>query len=129
MSDHSGSSRFQVLFEAALQQYEKQTEIPLAKHPLAEQLQSCDSVDSVIAILQEQARAFGEFRGSDRIMKSLSSVISVLSTLSAAANLGETVGLVRWNAPIGISRPDTYSIVIQTYESNSSWPRHPALRM
>jgi hypothetical protein len=112
-----------------LQQYEKQTEIPLAKHPLAEQLQSCDSVDSVIVILQEQARAFGEFRGSDRIMKSLSSVISVLSTLSAAANLGEIVGLVRWDAPIGIPRPDTYSIVIQTYESNSSWSRHPALRM
>jgi hypothetical protein len=26
----------------------------LAKHALAEQLQNCDSVDSVIAVLQEQ---------------------------------------------------------------------------
>jgi hypothetical protein len=47
-------SRFRALFELALQRYEKQTEISLAKHALAEQLQNCDSVDSVIAVLQEQ---------------------------------------------------------------------------
>jgi hypothetical protein len=35
-----------------------------------------------IAVLQEQVQAFSEFRGSDRIMKSLKGVISVLSTLS-----------------------------------------------
>jgi hypothetical protein len=101
MSNHPGSSRFRVLFEAALQQYEKQTEIPLAKHPLAEQLQNCDSVESVIAILQEQVRAFSEFRGSDRIMKSLKGVVSVLSTLSAVADLSDSIGLVRRKVPIG----------------------------
>jgi hypothetical protein len=117
MSDHPGSSRFRVLFEAALQQYEKQTEIPLAKHPLAEQLvpsrirslpsflplllQNCDSVESVIAVLQEQVRAFSEFRGSDRIMKSLKGVVSVLSTLSAVADLSDSIGLVRRKVPIG----------------------------
>ena len=95
MSDRPGSSRFRVLFEAALQQYENQTEITLAKHPLAEQLQNCDSVDSVIAVLQEQVRAFSEFRGSDRIMKSLESVVTVLSTLSAVADLSDSIGLVR----------------------------------
>jgi hypothetical protein len=101
MSDHAGSSRFRVLFEAAVQQYEKQTQIPLARHPLAEQLQNCDSVDSVIAVLHEQVRAFGEFQGSDRIMKSLKGVVSVLSTLSAAAVLSDSIGLVRRKVPIG----------------------------
>ena len=47
MTDQSGSSRLRVLFDAALLDYEKQTDIALAKHPLAEQLQSCDSVESV----------------------------------------------------------------------------------
>lgn len=101
MSDHTGSSRFRALFEAAVQQYEKQTEIPLSRHPLAEQLQNCDSADSVIAVFQEQVRAFSEFRGSDRIMKSLKGVVSVLSTLSAVADLGDSIGLVRRMAPMG----------------------------
>jgi hypothetical protein len=76
MSDHwhPGPSRFRVLFEAALQQYERQTEILLAKHPFAEQLQNCDSVDSAIAVLQEQVQDFSWFRGSDRIVKSLKGV-------------------------------------------------------
>ena len=101
MGDRPGSSRFRVLFEAALRQYEDQTEIPLVKHPLAEQLQNCDSVDSVITVLQEQVWAFSEFRGSDRIMKSLEGVVSVLSTLSSVADLGGSIGLVGRKAPIG----------------------------
>jgi hypothetical protein len=43
----------QVIFEAVMQDYEKQTGITLAKHPLASPLQNCDSVDSVAAALDE----------------------------------------------------------------------------
>jgi hypothetical protein len=43
------SSHLKVLFEAALQDYERQTGIALAKHPLAERLQECDSVESITA--------------------------------------------------------------------------------
>ena len=103
MTDHPGLSPFRVLFEAALQQYENQTEIPLAKHPLAEQLQNCDSVDSVITLLQGQVQAFSEFRGTDRIMKSLKSVVSVLFTLSAVANLADSIGFVRRKATNRVS--------------------------
>ena len=99
MTDNPGSSRFRVLFEAALQQYEMQTEMPLTKHPLAEQLQHCDSVDSVIALLQEQVQAFSEFRGTHRVMKSLKGIVSVLSTLSAVADLSDSIGLVCRKAP------------------------------
>jgi hypothetical protein len=95
MSDQSGRSRLQVLFEAALQDYEKQTGIVLAKHPLAEQLQNCDSVDSVTGILREQLQAFSESRGRDKIMTILKNTLSVLYKLSATAHFGRAIGLVR----------------------------------
>jgi hypothetical protein len=83
-----------------LQEYEKQTDITLVNHPLAEQLEHFDSVESVTAILQEQLHAHSEFRGSDRIMmKSLNSAVSVLCALSASINLG----LVRTKVLMGCS--------------------------
>jgi hypothetical protein len=94
MSDQSGSYPFQGLFESALHDYEKQTGIPLANHPLAEQLQNCQSVDSVTALLQEQAQAFSKFRGNDKIIKALKGVVSALSRVSATASLGQVVGMV-----------------------------------
>jgi hypothetical protein len=94
MSDQSGSSHFQALLESALQDYENQTGIPLANHPLAEQLQNCQSVESVTTLLQEQARDFSKFRGSDKIFKSLNSVVSTLSRVSATATLGQAIGMV-----------------------------------
>ena len=95
MSDQSGSSRLQVVFEAALQDYEKQTGIALANHPLAEKLQNCDSVESVTAVLRDQTQAFSEFRGKDKVLKLLKHAISALYTLSAAADFGHAIGLVR----------------------------------
>src|SRR3982074_1775036 len=95
MSDQPGPSRLQVLFETALQDYQKQTGIVLAKHPLAEQLQDCDTVESVTAVLREQTQAFIGFRVSDKIMKLLENAILILHKLSATADLGQAVGLVR----------------------------------
>jgi hypothetical protein len=95
MSDQSGSSHFQVLFESALQDYERQTGITLAKHPLAEQLQTCQSIGSVTTLLQEQARAFNKFRGNDKTIKSIESAVSALSRVSATASLGQAIGMVR----------------------------------
>jgi fungal STAND N-terminal Goodbye domain len=96
MGDQSQHSRFQALFESALQNYESQTGTVLADHPLARQLQNCDSVDSVTTVLQARAQAFREFHGDDgKIMKSLNRVVSVLYTLSAGSVLGEATRLVR----------------------------------
>jgi hypothetical protein len=77
-----------------LQDYEKQTGIPLANHPLAEQLQNCQSVDAVTTLLQEQTQAFSIFRESDKIMNSLKSVVSTLSRVSAIPTLGQDFGVV-----------------------------------
>jgi len=99
MSNQSQSSRFRVLFDSALQDYQNQTGTTL----VAGQLQNCDSVESVTAVLQEQTWAFTEFRGGDnRIMKSLESVVSALYTLSASTALGEAIGLVRRRASIDV---------------------------
>ncbi len=66
MGDQSRSSRFQAIFDSSLNDYERQTGITLAEHPLAKQLQTCQSVESITVLLQEQARAFSEFRKSDK---------------------------------------------------------------
>ncbi len=96
MADQSQSSRFRVFFESALQDYQNQTGTTLVNHPLAEKLRNCNSVESVTAVLQEQARAFTEFRGGDdKIIKSLKSVVSVLYTLCASTAPGEAIGFVR----------------------------------
>ena len=97
MSDQSGSAHFQVLFQASIKEYEKQTDITLAKHPLFEKFQHCDSIESVAALFQEQIFTWREFQGSERIIKSLNSVISVLCAMPIIVNLG----LVRPKMSIG----------------------------
>ena len=103
MTEQSGQSHFQALFEAAFRDYEKQTGKTLTNHPLAEKLQSCDSVESVSAVLREQTE---EIRGKDKVLKPLKNVLSVLHKLSSAsaAAFGH-VGLVRLQALIGFPMP------------------------
>ena len=95
MSDRSGSSRLCMLFEAALEDYKKQTGIDLVEHPLAQRLQDGNTVESVIAILQEQAQDFKEFRERDKVLKPLKKVLTVLNILPSAANFAQDIGLVR----------------------------------
>jgi hypothetical protein len=97
MADHSGYCRFRALFESALQSYEKKTGITLAEHPLAPQVQSFHTVESITAVLEAQVLAFGDLRGSDRVMTSIKSTLSILARLSSAASLGDAIGLVRRN--------------------------------
>ena len=77
------TSSFQDLFKAAFQDYENQTRISLVDHPLLQRLKSCNSVDSITAILQEQAQIFHEFKGDDgKLMKSLKYLVNILYPLS-----------------------------------------------
>jgi hypothetical protein len=101
MSDQSGSSRLRVLFETALHDYEQQTGIELAKHPLAERLQdgNLNTVESVTAILCEQAQDFKEFREKDKVLKPLKKVLTVLHIFSlqiptSATHSAHGIGLV-----------------------------------
>jgi hypothetical protein len=67
----------------------------LANHPFAEQLQDCDSVESITAVLREQTQAFSEFRGNDKVLEPLQNAVTVLYKLSATADFGQAVALVR----------------------------------
>ena len=115
MSDQPAVYRFRVLFESALQDYERQTGIALANHPLAEQLQTCQSAESVTALLQKQLLAFGGIRENDKIMGSLTNVVSVLSKISATAALCQDFGTVCPGRRLGVPGPqilNAYSMII-----------------
>lgn len=61
----AATSRFRAIFDAALMSYKQQTKKDLITHPLAPQLQGCDSTSDIIAILQEQVRHFDSSRSGD----------------------------------------------------------------
>ena len=89
----SPSSNFQSIFSTALKAYEKQTKKDLLAHPLASQLQTCNSPASILAVLQGQVNDIDQARKSDeRLTKWLGPIINVLLAFSDA--LGEGVSLV-----------------------------------
>ena len=91
----STSSNFEVLFSAALEKYTKQTGKNLRNHPLASEVDSCDSPDSTLRIFQEQAKAFDEFRrGDTKLFKWLKPVVNVLHALSTNEVLRDSVSHV-----------------------------------
>ena len=98
MADQSRTSRFRAQFEFALQSYQTKTSVTLAEHSFAIQLQSCYSIESIITLLQNEARAFSDLLGSDLIMKSIESAVCVLSAISTTLSLDEAIDLVRQNA-------------------------------
>ncbi len=89
-------SSLSILFDAALQDYEKKTGISLVSHPFAAQLESAHSVESITTVLLGQAQAFSELQAGDsRIIKSIKSIASIITSLSATSTLGYAVGFVR----------------------------------
>ena len=91
----SASSTFRILFDAALQDYRDKTGSTLTDHPIAKQLETCESVNSITAILQEQARSFREFTENDgKLMKALNSSVDVLCSPSISSAMNEAIGLV-----------------------------------
>ncbi|KAH9052803.1 hypothetical protein EDB87DRAFT_342434 [Lactarius vividus] len=83
------SLRFQAIFQAALKSYQKQTKKDLIAHPLASQLQSCDSISAIVAVLHDQIQEFDQTRSSDeRLTKWLIPTVNVLYAFSAAVSEG-----------------------------------------
>jgi hypothetical protein len=120
MSAHSESSVFQALFRAARKEYEDRMRTNLNEHPLATQLQTCHSFESLIALLQQQARTFDEFRGDDKVMVSLSHSMCVScdihvcqvvtdggGSFDALVNLFETITIFLYRLDIYIKIPPT----------------------
>ena len=92
----SSSSNFQFIFNASLQAYENKTKNKLVDHPLAAQLQSCNSPNAVLAVLQGLVEQFDQSHTSDRrLMNWLNPTVNVLYRLSTT--LGG-VGLVSFSS-------------------------------
>jgi hypothetical protein len=86
---------FEGIFNAALAKYANQTGLDLSNHPLTSKVYGCDSAESILAIFQEQAKAFHEFRhGDPKLMKWLQPVVTGLYALSASPALSSGVSLV-----------------------------------
>ena len=92
-ASESSSSNFQLIINNALKAYEKRTKKDLLAHPLASQLQACDSPGDILAVLQQQIQGLDQSRSRDeRWTKWLDPTVNVLFAFSAT--LGSGVGLV-----------------------------------
>ncbi len=93
-------SNFKPVLDATLSEYKKKTGRELLDHPIAAELQRCDTVDTVLAILQDQAREFQQFKdGDQRLMKWIGPLAQVLFAFSGTLVVGD-VGLVLLRSPI-----------------------------
>jgi hypothetical protein len=87
------SHNFQLLFNNALKVYEKRTKNDLLAHPLAAQLQTCNSPATILAVLHQQIQHLNQSRSADeKWTRWLDPTVNVLYALSGT--LGEGVGLV-----------------------------------
>jgi hypothetical protein len=90
-ASESSSSNFRLIINNALKDYEKRTKENLLLHPLASQLQACDSPEDILTVLQQQI--LHQSRSTDeRSTKWLDPTINVLLTFSQTVGI---VGLVR----------------------------------
>ncbi|KAH9060125.1 hypothetical protein EDB87DRAFT_631475 [Lactarius vividus] len=87
------SSNFRTIFVASLKAYEKKTKTDLLTHPLAAQLQSCNSSSDVLAVLHDKVNEFDQSKShNERLSSWLNPTINVLYAFTAT--LGEGVGLI-----------------------------------
>ena len=92
-SPSTSRSSLDTIFNGALRAYKKKTGKDITSHPLATELQSCDSPDTILAVLRKQIPTPGQSKnGDENFAKCLIPTVNVLYTLSDA--LGEGAGLV-----------------------------------
>ena len=89
----SSSSKFELILNNALDKYKKRTKKDLLAHPLAAQLQSCNSPSAILTVLHQQLQSLDQSQSSDeRWSRWLGPTVSVLYPLSSTLAAG--VGLV-----------------------------------
>jgi hypothetical protein len=92
----TSASNFRTIFVAALEKYREKTKTDLLTHPLATQLQSCNSSSDILVVLHDKVNEFDKSRTqNERLSKWLNPTINVLYAFSAT--LGGGVGLVSLN--------------------------------
>ena len=104
--ENSTRANYQSIFNSALKEYTKKTRKDLPSEPLFHNLQSCDSPDDIITILQQQIPGFGQSAGvnsDDRLIRWLDPTVKVINAFSAT--IGGTVALVGPSA-YEVTRPE-----------------------
>ena len=92
----SSSSNFELIINNALEKYKKRTKNDLMTHPLAAQLQSCDSPNAILAVLQQQVQELDQSRSSDeRLSRWLDPTVNVIYVLSSTVAAGVSLVCVR----------------------------------
>jgi hypothetical protein len=98
------STSIRPILDAAFADYVKQIGIDPAKHPLADQLQTCHSPDDVLKLLEVKANEFKDYRdGNRKLIDCLKPVVNLVHAFSDV--LGEVVSLVsrnRYILPVNI---------------------------
>jgi hypothetical protein len=107
-------SRLDAIFASAFRAYKKKTGKDITSHPLAAELQTCNSPDAVLTVLRNQIPTSDESQSSDEVRtKWLIPTINVLYAFSAT--LAEGVGLVKITMPPPCLRMSALIFVFQTF--------------
>lgn len=88
----AASSNSRSVINNALEAYQKRTKKDLLVHPLASQLEACESPAAILAILHQQVQGLEARNNDDRWTDWLGPTVNILCTLSDT--LGEGAGLV-----------------------------------
>jgi len=87
----STSSNFQQIFDDALEAYKKRTRKDLLTHPLAAQLQDCDSPSSILDLLHQQVQDLNQSqRLNERWTRWLDPTVNVLHAFTKMLEGGVT---------------------------------------
>jgi hypothetical protein len=126
-STATSSSNFQSIFDAALTDYAKLTHIDLTTHPFAQTLQNCDSVDAILALFQDKAIQFQEFRdGNRKLIDRLKPIVQFLHTIAGILDSAATLVSLP-DRPV-LSHPVLMVLhpgTIPTYKDSPRWRRCP----
>ena len=88
----TSSTTFVTIFTAALKSYKKKTKKDIASHPLAAQLQSCNSSSAILAVLRSQVRANDQAQTADeKWTKWLDPTVNVVSAFSPVLDIAGQV--------------------------------------
>ena len=86
------SSNFQLIFDNALNTYKTRTKNDLLTHPLADQLEPCDSASSILTVLQGQVQELNQSqRRNETWTRWLDPTVKVLYAFSETLRKGVTL--------------------------------------
>jgi hypothetical protein len=109
----TSSSNYQYIFDNSLEAYKKKTKNDVRSHPLLSKLESCDSPDDILTVLQDHIPGSDQPRGTnEKLTKWLNPTVNVLYTFSVA--IGGGISLV-CSERFRLTRPDMIFIDVQLY--------------